>query len=84
MKHMGAFEAKTHFGRLLDIVEAGEEVSISRRGKEVARMVPSVEAQKVRRAATFARIRELREAIRAESGSFSTDELIAFKNEGRR
>ena len=84
MKHMGAFEAKTHFSRLLDIVEAGEEVSITRRGKEVARIIPSGEARNDRRAATFARIRELREAIRAESGTFTTEELIALKNEGRR
>ena len=33
-----AVEAKTRFGELLDRVEAGEEVVITRRGKVVARM----------------------------------------------
>ena len=33
MKEVGAFEAKNRFGQLLDWVEAGEEVVITRRGK---------------------------------------------------
>lgn len=40
MKEVGAFEAKSRLGRLLDWVEAGEEVTITRRGKAVARLVP--------------------------------------------
>ncbi len=40
MKEVGAFEAKTKLGQLLDWVEAGEEVVITRRGKVVARLVP--------------------------------------------
>lgn len=37
---VGAFEAKTHLSSLLDKVEAGEEVVITRHGKSVARIVP--------------------------------------------
>ncbi len=33
---VGAFEAKTHFSQLLDEVEEGAVVKISRRGKPVA------------------------------------------------
>jgi antitoxin (DNA-binding transcriptional repressor) of toxin-antitoxin stability system len=33
---VGAFEAKTHFSQLLDEVEGGAVVKISRRGKPVA------------------------------------------------
>ncbi len=40
MKEIGAFEAKSRFGQLLDWVDAGEEVVITRRGKVVARVVP--------------------------------------------
>ncbi len=40
MKEIGAFEAKSKFGQLLDWVEAGDEVVITRRGKVVARLVP--------------------------------------------
>ena len=40
MKEVGAFEAKSRFGQLLDWVEAGDEVVITRRGKVVAHLVP--------------------------------------------
>ena len=43
MKEIGAFEAKNKFGQLLDWVEAGDEVVITRRGKVVARLVPPPE-----------------------------------------
>jgi len=40
MREVGAFEAKNKFGTLLDWVEKGEEIVITRRGKAVARLVP--------------------------------------------
>jgi len=33
-------EAKTHFSRLLSKVESGEEITIAKAGKPVARLVP--------------------------------------------
>ncbi|MCA0320863.1 MAG: type II toxin-antitoxin system Phd/YefM family antitoxin [Proteobacteria bacterium] len=39
MRFIGAFEAKNTLGSLLDLVERGEEVVITRRGKPVARLV---------------------------------------------
>jgi prevent-host-death family protein len=41
MREIGAFEAKNKLGQLLDLVEQGEEITITRHGKEVARLVPS-------------------------------------------
>ena len=41
MREIGAFEAKNKFGALLDWVENGEEVLITRHGKAVARLVPA-------------------------------------------
>ncbi len=37
---MGAYEARTHFSELLGRVEAGEEVTITRNGLAVAKLVP--------------------------------------------
>lgn len=37
---VGAFEAKTHLSKLLDRVEEGQAIYITRRGKRVARLVP--------------------------------------------
>jgi antitoxin (DNA-binding transcriptional repressor) of toxin-antitoxin stability system len=54
MREIGAFEAKNTLGSLLDLVEKGEEVVITRRGKPVARLVREtvgVDREKARRAA---------------------------------
>jgi prevent-host-death family protein len=40
-KSVGVHEAKTHLSRLLERVEDGEEIVITRRGEEVARLVPA-------------------------------------------
>lgn len=40
-KSVGVHEAKTHLSRLLDDVASGEEVVITRRGEEAARLVPA-------------------------------------------
>jgi prevent-host-death family protein len=82
MHEVGAFEAKNKFGHLLDLVEQGEEVMITRRGKEVARLVPArpVVSRDEARAAV-ARIR-----VRAEQqklGRFDWDEWKAYRDEGR-
>src|SRR6516165_4236222 len=41
MHEIGAFEAKNRLGALLDRVERGEEIVITRRGKPVAKLVPA-------------------------------------------
>jgi prevent-host-death family protein len=41
MLEIGAFEAKNTLGSLLDRVEQGEEIVITRHGKPVARLVPN-------------------------------------------
>ncbi|HUL46782.1 MAG TPA: type II toxin-antitoxin system Phd/YefM family antitoxin [Steroidobacteraceae bacterium] len=39
-KSVGVHEAKTNLSKLLERVSAGEEITITRRGEEVARLVP--------------------------------------------
>ena len=80
MKQVGAFEAKTRLGQLLDWVEAGEEVVITRRGKVVARLVPPNQAfdrERCRKAAQ--EIRKMRKGVTL--GGLRIKDLI---NEGRR
>jgi prevent-host-death family protein len=80
MKEVGAFEAKNKLGQLLDLVEHGEEVMITRHGKEVARLVPargSFSREAARGAAQ--RIREMSKGVTL--GGLKTKDLI---NEGRR
>lgn len=40
MYSVGAFEAKTHFSALLEKVEHGERVVITKHGRPVARIIP--------------------------------------------
>lgn len=59
MTSVGAFEAKTRFAQLLDRVERGEEIVITRHGKPVAVLRPAAaehDSEALRRLA-----RELRE-----------------------
>ena len=75
MNKVGAFEAKTRLGQLLDQVEAGEEVVITRRGKAVARLVPPdlpINRERSRRAAQT--IRRMRKGITL--GGLSIKELV--------
>jgi prevent-host-death family protein len=75
MREIGAFEAKSKLGQLLDWVEAGEEVIITRRGKAVARLVA---ADRERARGVAAHIRARRRGITL--GGLSIKDLI---NEGR-
>ena len=62
MKEIGAFEAKNKFGTLLYWIESGEEILITRHGKEVARMVsavPDFDRAKARQAAANISVRRI-------------------------
>ena len=79
MREIGAFEAKNRFGQLLDWVEAGDEVVITRRGKVVARLVsPAGAIDRQAGIDAVARIRVRRR--RVTLGGLKIKDLIA---EGR-
>ncbi len=46
MKSVGTYEAKTHLPRLLSQVEKGASITITRRGKPIAELVPADAAEK--------------------------------------
>lgn len=48
---VGAYEAKTHLSELLEKVEAGEEITITKHGAPVAKLVP-VKGKPLRRSAS--------------------------------
>ena len=82
MREIGAFEAKNTLSALLDRVEEGEEIVITRHGKPVARLVPNVgglDRSKARAAAE--RIRE--RARRLKEAGFDWDALKADRDAGR-
>lgn len=77
---VGAYEAKTHLSELLEKVEAGEEVIITKHGAPVAKLVPlRKEANAEQRAAAVRRIQKL--AADLSLGGLKIRDLIS---EGRR
>jgi prevent-host-death family protein len=82
MRSVGAFEAKNKLGQLLDLVERGEEVTITRHGKEVARLVPARPSHS--REAARAAIRRIRERAELRKlGHFDWSEWKSYRDEGR-
>lgn len=86
MREVGAGEAETKLGQLLEWVEAGEEIVITRSGKAVARLLPpTTDVAAAVAAADPARVREAIDGIREMSrgvtlGGLKIKDLI---NEGR-
>jgi len=80
MDEVGAFEAKTHLPKLLDRVERGESVTITRHGRPVAQLVPCVRGGGDRAVAAVRRIAALRE----QNKKIPLKELLDLKHEGHR
>jgi prevent-host-death family protein len=82
MRNVGAFDAKNKLSRLLDLVEQGEEIVITRHGRPVARLVPPVSgADRNEARAALRRIRE--RAERLKSGPFDWNEWKVLRDAGR-
>ena len=73
MDTVGAFDAKTNFSALLERVERGEQIVITRRGKPVARLMPIATARKGKVSDAMAKLRKLRKG--ATLGGLSWKEL---------
>jgi prevent-host-death family protein len=88
LSQIGAFEAKNTFGNLLDRVERGEEIVITRHGKPVARLVPNAHPLETKQIqAAFDRIRERALGLARENPSaqaFDWEEVKKLRDEGRR
>lgn len=79
MKTVGAYEAKTHLAKLLDEVQQGETIVITRHGVPVAQLVPAPGIDRKRVAEAIAALKEL--SKENTFGGISIRELI---EEGRR
>jgi len=82
MREIGAFEAKNRLSMLLDAVENGEEIVITRHGKPVARLIPDRSDHDAHRA------RDAAERIRARAkdlkgGPFDWAEWKQYRDDGR-
>ena len=80
MRSIQASEAKAKFLALLDDVERGESLVITRRGKVIARIIPDEDSASARREDAFRRISELRKSLKP----IPLEELLAMRHEGHK
>jgi prevent-host-death family protein len=83
MKTIGIFEAKTHLSSLVDEVEKGREVVITRHGKPVARLVPPERKPTVNLEKRKKALQELWEYGRGLNLNLTRDEIKRRIEEGR-
>jgi prevent-host-death family protein len=82
MTTVGTFHAKTHLAQLLERVERGERVTITRRGKPIAMLVPAETPEPVDVGEVVRRMLAVRDASGPRLGpGLSIREL---REEGRR
>jgi prevent-host-death family protein len=79
-----AFEAKTRLGRLLDRVNGGEEIIITRHGTPVARLVPAAHPEAGGVAGALKALRQIRRTAARQGGKVTRKDIRAWINEGRR
>ncbi len=80
MRSVGAYEAKTHLSALLDAVERGETIEITRHGKPIARLAPSVDARVANNRDVIDRMRAF---ARKNPTGMTADEIVRGIRQGR-
>lgn len=80
MREIQSSEAKTHLPQLLDAVERGETIVITRHGRAIARLVPEVEG----RAAEVRRAMERIEAFRQTMPRLTVEDILSARHEGHK
>ncbi len=80
MREIQSSEAKTHLAHLLDEVERGETVIITRHGRPIARIIPEQQL----RNQSIDHARTAIEAIRRANGTMSIDDILSSRHEGHR
>lgn len=80
MREVQASEAKTHLPQLLDEVERGATVIITRHGRAIARLVPEAERRQVEIARAIESIR----TRRRRTGRIAAAELLSARHEGHK
>ena len=80
MREIQASDAKARLPQLLDDVERGETLIITRHGRAIARIVPEVNRRQDEVDRALANIRELRK----RTVKVTLEEILSSREEGRR
>jgi prevent-host-death family protein len=80
MREIQASEAKTHLPQLLDEVERGETLVITRHGRAIARIIPESRQQQAEIDAAIEGVR----ALRKRTGKITLEEINSARHEGHK
>lgn len=80
MREIQSSEAKAHLPQILDDVERGETVVITRHGRPIARIVPEASRRREEIDRAIAHIKTLQRKV----GPISLDELLSARHEGHK
>jgi prevent-host-death family protein len=80
MRHVQSSEAKARLSELLDEVEQGETIVITRHGRPVARIVPEAQRRQKEIDRAMEEIRELRK----QTGRITLEEILSARHEGHK
>ncbi len=80
MREVQASAAKTHLAQLLDEVERGETIVITRHGKPIARLVPEVDRRQEAVRAAIADLKRLRRTM----PRLSLEEILDGRHAGHK
>jgi prevent-host-death family protein len=80
MREIQSSEAKTHLPQLLDAVERGETIVITRHGRAIARIVPEIDQRQAETLKAMARI----DAFRETMPRLSIAEIRSARREGHK
>jgi prevent-host-death family protein len=80
MKQIQASDAKTRLPELLDAVERGETIVITRHGRPIARLIP----ERTRRQEEINRAIADIKALRRTTRPMTAEDILAARDEGRK
>jgi prevent-host-death family protein len=80
MREIQASAAKARLAELLDEVERGETIVITRHGKAIARLIPEDDRRREDIHRALAEIREMR----THAPHATAEDILAWRNEGRK
>ena len=83
MHRIGTFHVKTHLAQLLTRVEAGEEITITRRGVDIARLVPLAKDDADTAVEAARELRALRQQLHRAGVKVASKHIRSWINEGR-
>lgn len=79
MQSIGAFQAKTHFSSLLEQVEKGEQIIITKHGHAVAKLVPVTDSNPMRIRHAIERLQQFGQSNKLDGLDWKT-----LRDEGRK